>query len=323
MKLTNTMKLTGMAAASALALSSAQAEIELSPNLKISGFADMSAYIADTSPGDSENGMNLDQVEIDLAASFEKVTGNIDLEWRTGGDVTVEQAYVTYKFDEQSSFTAGRFLSYMGYEGDEPYKLFQYSYAYDFGLPYAGYNDGVKYDYAEDKFSFGAALLSANYGRDSRVTDEFGIEAKATFTPVDGLTIFAGYSYDSKEFSDNISYYNLWVQYQKEKLTLAAEIGKLDDEDAASGLPSHLFWLVMANYAVSDTVGITGRISAQDVDDGGGSNLKFTFSPSYKISSNLLAVFEASYTDYSDVDIGEGEELKSGTFFAAELLFTF
>lgn len=323
MKLTTTMKLTGVAAASALALTSARAEIELNPNLKISGFADMSAYIAEDDPGDSENGMNLDQVEVDLAATFEKVTGNIDLEWRTNGDVTVEQAYVGYKFDEQSSFTAGRFLSYMGYEGDEPYKLFQYSYAYDFGIPYAGYNDGVKYDYTDEKFSFGAALVSANYGRTNRVSDEFGIETKATFTPAEGWTIFAGYSYDSKENTENISYYNLWVQYQKEKLTLAAELGKLEDEDAASGLPSHLFWLVMANYGLSDSAAITGRISAQDVDDDGGSNMKFTISPSYKISSNLLAVFEFSYTDYKDVFIGEGEELSSSTLLAAELLFTF
>lgn len=322
MKLTTTMKLTGVAAASALAITSANAEIELSPNLKISGFADMSAFIADTSPGDSENGMNLDQVEVDLAASFEKVTGNIDLEWRTNGDVTVEQAYVGYKFDDQSSFTAGRFLSYMGYEGDEPYKMFQYSYAYDFGLPYAGYNDGVKYDYADDKFSFGAALVSANYGRDMRASDEFGIETKMTFTPAEGWTIFAGYSYDSKETSDDISYYNLWVQYQKDKLTLAAEIGKLEDEDAAF-MPSHLFWLVMANYALSDTAAITGRVSAQDIDDNGGSNMKFTLSPSYKLSSNLLAVFEFSYTDYNDVYFGEGEEESSSTLFAAELLFTF
>ncbi len=322
MKLTTTMKLTGVAAASALALTSARAEIELTPNLKISGFADMSAYIVEPDPGDSVNDMNLDQVEVDLAASFEKVTGNIDLEWRTDGDVTVEQAYVNYKFDEQSSFTAGRFLSYMGYEGDEPYKLFQYSYAYDFGLPYAGYNDGVKYDYAADKFSFGAALVSANYGRTSRVSDEFGFETKATFTPAEGWTIFAGYSYDSKETSENISYYNLWVQYQKEKLTLAAEIGKLEDEDAAF-MPSHLFWLVMANYALSDSLGITGRVSAQDIDDDGGSNTKFTISPSYKLSSNLLAVFEFSYTDFKDVFFDEGEELNSGTLLAAELLFTF
>jgi len=322
MKLTTTMKLTGVAAASALALTSARAEIELTPNLKVSGFVDMSAYIADMSPGDSENGMNLDQVEIDFVIPFDKVTGNIDLEWRNGGDVTVEQAYINYKFDEQSSFTAGRFLSYMGYEGDEPYKLFQYSYAYDFGLPYAGYNDGVKYDYTADTFTFGAALLSANYGRDSRVSDEFGIETKATFTPAEGWTIFAGYSYDSKENTENISYYNLWVQYQKDKLTLAAELGKLEDEDSAF-MPSHLFWLVMANYALSDTAAITGRLSAQDIDDDGGSNMKFTVSPSYKITSNLLAVFEFSYTDYNDVVIGEGEELSSSTFFAAELLFTF
>ena len=322
MKLTTTMKLTGVAAASALSMTAAKAEIELSPNLKVSGFVDMSAWIADTSPGDSENDMNLDQVEIDLAASFDKVTGNIDLEWRTDGDVTVEQAYVTYKFDEASSFTAGRFLSYMGYEGDEPYKLFQYSYAYDF-IPYAGYNDGIKYDYAQDKFSIGAALVSANYGRTERQSDEFGIETKVTFTPADGWTIFAGYSHDSKEDRSDIDYYNLWLQYQLEKMTFGAEIGKIEDDSAIAGPGSNLFWLLMGNYAVSDAWGITGRVSGQDFDDDAGSALKFTISPSYKISSNLLAVFEFSYTDYSDVFIDEGTELKSGTFLAAELLFTF
>lgn len=322
MKLTTTMKLTGAAAAGALSLTAARAEIELNPNFAVSGFADMSAYIVSLDPGDSENDANLDQVEVDLVAKFDKVTGNIDLEWRTDGDVTVEQAYLTYKFDEQSSFTAGRFLSYMGFEGDEPYKLFQYSYAYDFGVPYAGYNDGIKYDYTAGNYSLGAALVSANYGRSVRVSDEFGVELKATITPADGWTIFLGYSYDSKESTfgegeevDDISYYNLWVQYQKDKLTLAGEIGKLEDDDAFA-LPTHLFWLLMANYAVSDNFGVTARVSSQDVDDGP-SNLKLTLSPSYKISSNLLSVFEISYTDYSDF------ELENSTLVAAELLFTF
>ena len=317
MKLTTTMKLTGVAAASALSMTALQAEIELNPNFSISGFADMSAYIISEDPGDSINDANLDQVELDFVAKFEKVTGNVDLEWRTDGDVTVEQAYVTYKFDEQSSFTAGRFLSYMGYEGDEPYKLFQYSYAYDFGIPYAGYNDGIKYDYTTDKYTFGAALVSANYARSSRVSDEFGLEVKATFTPAEGWTIFTGYSYDSKEGAEDISYYNLWAQYQVDKFTFAAEIGKLEDDDGVSGLPTHLFWLLLANYAVSDNFGITGRVSGQDVDDGGPSNLKLTFSPSYKLTSNLLSVFEISYTDYKDAG------LENSTLVAAELLFTF
>lgn len=323
MKLTTTMKLTGVAAASALSMTAARAEIEINPNLSMSGFADMSAYNVSPDPGESTNDANLDQVELDFAAKFDKVTGNVDLEWRTDGDVTVEQAYVTYKFDEKSSFTAGRFLSYMGFEGDEPYKLFQYSYAYDFGIPYAGYNDGVKYDYAEEKYSFGAALVSANYNRPGRQSDEFGTELKATFTPAPGWTIFAGYSLDKKESASNINYYNLWVQYQKEKLTVAGEVGKLDDDEAVSGLPSHTFWLLMANYAVSDNFGITGRVSGQDVDDGGPSNIKYTISPSYKITSNLLAVFEVSYTDYKDLDDGEGGGLDNSTLLAAELLFTF
>ena len=322
MKLTTTMKLTGVAAASALSMTAARAAIELNPNLTISGFADMSAYIVSPDPGDSINDANLDQVEIDLAAKFDKVTGNIDLEWRTDGDVTVEQAYVSYAFDEQSSFTAGRFLSYMGFEGDEPYKLFQYSYAYDFGLPYAGYNDGVKYDYTAEKFTFGTALVSANYGRTDRVSDEFGIEVKATFMPAEGWTIFAGYSFDKKEQTfgegepvDDIGYYNLWVQYQANGLTFAGEIGQVDTSDDVF-LPDQTFWLLLANYAVSDNFGITGRISGQDLD-AGPSNTKFTFSPSYKLSSNLLSVFEISYTDYSDSD------LNNSTFLAAELLFTF
>jgi len=323
------MQITGLAAASALSLTSASAEIVVNPNLSVSGFVDMSAiyqrFEYDDDEGDdsfSNNGAAVDQAEIDFALKFDKVTGSLELEYRPdsdsdGDDVTVEQAYVTYAFDEASSFTAGRFLSYMGYEGDEPYKLFQYSTAYDyFGVPYAGYNDGIKYDYTTEMGSFGVALVSANYNRTDRIKDEYGIELKGTLTPAEGLTLFLGYSKDQKKFDEDISFYNAWIQYQTGKLTTAAEFGYLDDDDGLV-IASHKFWLLMASLGVTDTFTLTGRISGQNVDDGGPSNVKFTVSPSFKLNSNLLFVTELSYTDI------KGMSADSALGLAAELLFTF
>lgn len=306
------------AAAAVLFTAPAAAQIDLNPNFAVSGFVDMSAYYASVDPGDSDNGANLDQVEIDFVVKSDPITGNVDLEWRNGDDIDIEQAYITYALSGGGSFTAGRFLSYMGFEGDEPYKLFQYSYAYPLGVPYAGYNDGVRYNFTSGGADFGVALVSANYDRANRVSDDFGLELKASFALAENWTVFAGYSFDNKDAAEDISFWNLWTQYTSGPMTYGVEVGYVDDEDGiVTAAASHLFWLVMANYAVNDSLAITGRVSGQNADDDGPSSVQLTFSPSYKITDKLLLVTEVSYVDYSDF------EIDSSTLVAGELLFTF
>ncbi len=320
--LKHTLHLIGAASLVALT-TTASAEIKLNDNISVSGFLDMSASFNAPDPGENSNDIGFDQGEIDFALKYAPLTANIDLDYlRSSSEFRLAQGYVTYALDESKSFTAGRFLSYMGYEGDEPTKLYQYSYAYAFGVPYAGYNDGVKFDVTSGKASYGIAFVSANYGRDSRATDEFGIELKTSVAISDAWTVFAGYSFDKKQQPgvDDVSYYNLWTQYKKDSLTFAAEIGYLDD-DTAFVLPQHYFWLVMANYAVTPKYAITGRISGQmlDLDSSAEpSNTKFTLSPSYKLHDNLLLVGEVAYTTFSDIS-----NVDSAISGAVELLFTF
>ena len=47
----------------------------------------------------------------------------------------VEQATITYDLGNGFSITAGKMLTYMGFEAYDPTNMYQYSYAYDFRKP--------------------------------------------------------------------------------------------------------------------------------------------------------------------------------------------
>ena len=73
--------------------------------------------------------------------------------------------------------------------------------------------------------------------------------------------------------------------------------------------------MIMGNYAVSDAVSLTLRYA--DVDETGTANDmdKFTVSPSYTITENLLGRLE-----YSTGEVGAGTDVD---FFSLGAIFTF
>lgn len=304
--------LIGLFASALLVAGSMQAQIEINENLTVTGFFDMSATSTDDDSGSSSS-YNFDQAEIDFILSFEDVTGQVDLNYlgdNSTGAFDLEQAFITYDLGEGSSVSAGKFLSYHGWETAEPTGLYQYSYAYDLVGTIPGYHNGITYDYSDDMVTLGLGLLDSVYTADGSIQDsEYGIEAKAVFTPVEGLTLYFGYAKDAMDTGPDMDLINFWASYEVGDATYAVEYNTYD-----FGSVEGEQWLVMGNWALSDTFGITARVS-DDAIDGGDSAMKYTLSPGWTLGENIGMLVEISETDF--------DTMGSATSLAFETIFSF
>lgn len=307
--------------AGVLGMSVANAEIKVSDALSLSGFIDMSATSNFPDGGDPTLDAAFDQFELDFSFTFsDKLTAQVDLNSLGGGAMDLEQAYITYAATDKLSVYAGKFLSASGFEAAEPTGLYQYSYSET--LVYGGYQNGVAVSYALNPMIslYGAVVGSVWDGADTDLTYP-GYEAQLTLTPIEGLTAKGGYfATDVGGFTTSLI--NVWASYEVGPLTLGAEVnvvsnwyGDDDGSDLTPDVPmednSGLGYLIMANYKLTDKLGITGRYSALDTDVGGLSN-EVTVSPGYAISDAWFVLAEAKY-------MLEAKELR----LAAESLITF
>lgn len=297
--------------------------IALTDTLSVKGFIDGSYSYVDTDNevGADTNAENIgiDQVDVDFHFDTESVAAEVHLSSPSSGDIAVEQAFFSYDLGGGAAITAGKYLSLHGYEGDEPYTLYQYSYAYDFGtavkIPFAGYHSGIKASYGNDQFSAVVSIVDSVYGTNSAggSAEDLGFEAQIKYTGIENLVVAFGTAQDDQGVSNAggiDDYWNLWVEYSGiDKVVLAAEWNTYEFamQDADS-------WMLMGNYAVSDKVGVTLRYSETDEEAGFEAD-KWTIAPSYSFSDNLLGVVE-----YSQADTMGTAEVDT---FAVEMLWTF
>lgn len=310
-----------------LAVPTARAEIELAEGLKANGFIDMSTTYADKDGEDSKT-ISFDQWEIDLMFdAVENVSARVDINDVNASDegVVVEQAFVTYDFGNGLTATAGKFLSALGYEGAEPTLLYQYSVSATI-IGYPGYANGVSLDYGCDMGSLHAAVVDGFYTADND-GENLSYEVQAKLTPVEGLTLQAGYATEKIEIADEVDpvtlaiitpgdeydkgIANFWAEYKVGSLTLAGEYNLLYDIEGSGSDGDG--YLVMGNYSFGK-LGLTLRHSNADLDNGY-EDTEFTVSPNYALTSNLLLVSEYRHDDYGDA--GDADT------FALEAIFTF
>ncbi len=307
-------KLTPVAATvllSLAAVTSAHAD-EAKDKLSISGFIDMSYLAVDIDGGESFHVSGLDQVELNVGYEFDsKLAAFVDVEYQNEDEgVDIEQAFITYAVSDQFSVKAGRFLSYTGWETEEPTGLFQYSgtgYAPYF---YGYYQQGVSGLYSGDGFAVAVSLVNDLAGPQSIDSEHPAIETMVALMPTDEITIKGFYSKDG-----DVELINTWASYSKDALTLAAEYNSAEDSvfvgSEATG------FLLMANYAFDD-IGLTLRYHDWDIEDASGATYEdasgITISPSYTVSDNLLMVFEYRMDEINDVDV---------TSYAVEAVITF
>ena len=303
-----------------VSVGSVSAEIKLTDDLSISGFLDMSSTT--TSGGDdTEIGLSFDQFELDFHLDQGSVTGRVDVHSSPGEHgntgIKLEQAYVTYALPESTvsgvSIKAGRFLSALGFESDEPTGLYQYSLSE--GSPYPVYQNGIGVDINPTKqLGIYVALLSGVWDVNDTDIKDPGIEAQLSLTPTEQITAKIGYAMDKLEDYSQ-SELNAWAQFTQGPLTLAGEIDLLQNwgHEGENGM----HFLGMANVSLEDMigapVGVTLRFSGINLDESGSENgddghghaapsadegdesstsTEFTLSPSYSVTDNWLILAE-------------------------------
>lgn len=319
-------KLTPVAATLLLSLSAVsvvQAE-EKSP-LSITGFIDMSYISVDIDGGESTHESNLDQVELNFGYDFgNKLTATVDVEYQNSSEgVDIEQAYISYQVSENLSIKAGRFLSYTGWETEEPTGLYQYSSVGYAPYFYGYYQQGVSGYYSGEKYAVAVSIVNDLADPQATDSENPGIETMLALMPTDEITIKAFYSVDDLAGTDeDTTLINTWASYAKDALTLAVEYNMSENAGAYAntyGIDSEATgYLLMANYAISDKVGLTLRYNDWEIEDASGATVEdasgITISPSYVVNENLLMVFEYRMDEINDVDINS---------LAVEALITF
>ena len=281
-------------AVAACMASAAHAQIELGSGFSVTGFIDMSYFNLDVDGADStEKSLGIDQFETDfLFEGSNGISAEVDIEYGgTSGtpETFVEQAFVTKSFSDKFNLKFGRFLSYTGWETEEPTGLYQYSYAGYQPYFYGWYQQGVSATY-----DFGAIQL-------------MGSVINSAFDPTDynsdpdvevGIGISPGENFTAKVFmidEGEDTYSNLWASYKVGNVTLAAELVDRDLDTGADGDG----YLALFNYA-SGFFGFTLRYVDYSIDDTFDpiETNSFTISPSFKIGDKLLIVTEYRMDEY-------------------------
>jgi hypothetical protein len=312
------------------------ADVKINENLSLAGYAVGSYQVNDPDPGTSTDRLDLDAIKTTFIGSFKPVTGTVSLFYPgvAGTDITVLDAFVTYDVGGGTSVTAGKFLSYLGYEAFDPVNMSQITYAPVTAGTLASipaYHSGVRVDYSDAAWSFGAALVDAINGPsifkgDAELKENLGIEAYVKYTAVPNLTIWGGVAYDTEgnqsnplaPSTDDMTVWDLWTEYKlSTTTTLAAEFCVKNGGVGVRGDS----WLLYANQAFTPKFSTTFRIGGQKLSGstmratGADDYEQYTIAPALKVSENLSVRAEWSYYD---VDSGA-----SRNFFGVQGLFRF
>ncbi|HVS53224.1 MAG TPA: porin [Opitutaceae bacterium] len=311
----------------ALAPLSAFADIKINDNLTISGYAVGSYEYISPDPGTDHDSLfdgskdtpSADALKTIFTMNFKPVTGVVSLFYipniPTGvmkNELTVLDAYVTYDAGGGTTITAGKFLSYLGYEAFDPVNMNQITYgAVTVGTLGAipAYHTGVKLDGGDKDFGYGLAVVDSVYSPygidkgDGELKHNAGFEGYLKYTGAPDLTLWAGFAYDTEgNFQPHeVTVFDVWAEYKLNKATtIAGELCSKDGGPASKGWT----WLAYLNYAFTDKVSAVFRISGEQLNTstekatGGSDFTQYTFGPAYKVSDNLTVRAEYSYYDY-------------------------
>jgi hypothetical protein len=306
------------AVAAALVPAAARAEIELGSGLSVTGFLDMSTFFVEPDVSDSFRTSGIDQFEIDFMwEGSNGVSAQVDIEYgesSAGGpgddDTFVEQAFVTKSFNDKLSLKFGRFLSYTGWETQEPTGLFQYSTVGYEPFFYGYYQQGASMYYDAGTVDFMASVVTSAFDPLDRSSD-LDAEIGVAISPGEGAFTAKLFYIDD----DDNDYTDVWASYKVGNVTLAAELVQRDLGLAGEGDG----YLLMANFA-KDNFAFTVRYGDYTLETAGGvsflENTSITLSPSFKVGDHLLIVTEYRMDEF---DVG-GEDTDS---LAVEALFMF
>lgn len=331
-------------AAAIVASLPAFSQVKVNDALTFTGWATGSYQYTSPDSGPSSDSLNLDAALLEaIVTPAKKVTGTISVYYRPdaeggvspgGAEATILDAYVSYDAGGGVTLTAGKFLSYLGYESfyfvdDNMISLANQQLL----APIPGYHEGVKLDYSPDKTdTMGVAVVDSLYQKpdtnategDGELRRNAGFEAYYTNTAINNLTIWAGVGYQTTTnpgvdtsgvtVPHDIAVLDLWASYvvDKNNDTIAAE------EIYKSGGPANTGsnWLVYYQQNYTSKIYSWFCVSGEVVN-GGANYVRFSLSPTYAYNASLSLRAQYSHTQYT------GYVYDDSNYFGVEMLFKF
>lgn len=371
MKQSLLMKFSGPALGIVLAATIVRADIPIHENkISLYGYAAGSARQTwqgniHPSSNDSDSTLALDAAKLGLAFDYDPVKARLSAfvpstEGNTSEDIYLLEANVSYRTQNDMEFTFGRFQSWIGYEAfDIPNQNFITAATTSRLSIIPTFHEGVKFEMASGKYTYGAAILDSIYGGtaddpycgDGDLGNGYGVEAFAGWKG-EKLMGRAALAYQSDKTNNHT---DTWVfdAYGEYALPfwgtiLGGEVCVRTDEPLASSTASGqkpmnnrtntLFGLIMIKQPMSANNTLYLRLSAghektkiynnqSTYDDGtpvydGGTKTLFTkFSMAFNHSLGKHVDFrgEASYTDYTNTHQASGQIAKE-TFLGIQIV---
>ncbi|HVU35270.1 MAG TPA: outer membrane beta-barrel protein [Opitutaceae bacterium] len=344
-------RLTLALSAAVIAAGVAHAQVKVNDSLTLTGWAVGSYQYTQPQNLPSFDSLNLDAALLSAVVTPTKgLTATISTYYRPsaeggvspgGSEATILDAYLSYDAGGGLTLSAGKFLSYLGYESfyfnlDNMISLANQQLL----APIPGYHDGVKFDFAVDKtLTVGAALVDALYQKpgyaataaDGELKHNAGFEAYLSYTGVPNLTVWAGVGYQTKTkpgfdtsgivdpHGSEVTVADVWASYTIDKSsTLALEEIYKDGGTGNKGSN----WLAYYQYKFSDKAYSWFCVSGENVSEGGPRYVKYSVAPTFVVNSNLSVRAQYSYTDYKNYWVG-GTSVPSANFVGAEVILSF
>jgi hypothetical protein len=272
-----------------------------SPGKKVDGFFDASKPI----PGGGDANDILARMTFNYKPFTLVLSGNYFPELPVN-EFSLLDAYLTYDAGNGLTFTAGKFLSYLGYESFYPSLMDQISYANgDFLAPIAGYHSGGRIDFAAKTYSTGFALVDSVYSPnggtrgDNEFSKNVGAEYFFSYTGITDLTLWAGLAYEAKGGYQTHEQFTMdyWAAYAVSKTTRVA--AEFVYRNGGTGLKGYN-WLLFVNQTFAEKFYATFRVSGEALIHGGPEFTKLTVGPGVNITPALTIRAEYSHYEYSN-----------------------
>jgi hypothetical protein len=313
--------------------------IEINENLSINGFIDTSYTHNENEVSGDKQELGLDEIELNFLFNVGGASGAIHVDRTDGRDdiasnvdsgINLEQAFIGYSLENGVSLTIGKYGSELGFEREDAGGLYTFSRAYG-GTSGGAFNlgdvdenvyEGIRLGYSSDVFGLGISLQNdAGFDalgvplNENIENNELDLEVSFAYTGIENLNIGGGYRFENAAGTIGESdVLNIHVTTVMGKFLLGAEYIEIENAAKSTADQDLDGWTVIADYDVSDKLGVALRISSNELD-GDNDYEKVTIAPNYSLSDSLGVILE-----YSDVDLGSGKDANE---LALELTFTF
>ena len=195
------------------------AQVKVNDSITLTGWATGSyQYTKPAAPAKSFDSLNVDAGMLEaIITPAKKTTATLSVFYRpsaeggvspSGSEATLLDAYISYDAGDGVTLTAGKFLSYLGYESFYAIYDNMITAANQSLLgPIPGYHEGFKLDYSPDKTqTMGFSIADSEYQKpgynategDGELKHNGGYEAYYTYTGITNLQIWAGAGYETK-----------------------------------------------------------------------------------------------------------------------------